>query len=285
MHPPHAALAGELQIGDAKVNRIGFGAMRITGPEVWGPPADMPEVVRTLRRLPELGVNFIDTASSYGPGVSESLIREALYPYEGMVVATKGGLVRMNPDDRWVDGRPENLIAEAKRSRERLGVEAIHLWQLHRIDGEVPVDEQFAAIRTLLDEGVIRHAGLCEVAIPQIEAARKVFPVSAVQNRYNFVDRRSEGVVDYCAREGLCFIPWFPLRGGALARPGSPLAALAEALGATSAQLALAYLLRRSPTMLPIPGASKVAQLEENVGAAGVALSEADLHELTRLRG
>lgn len=285
MQRPDASMAGEVQIGSMKVHRLGFGAMRITGAEVWGPPADRPEVIQTLKRLADLGVDFIDTASSYGPGVSESLIREALHPYDRLVVATKGGLVRMNPDDRWLDCRPEHLIVEARRSRDRLGVESIDLWQLHRIDGEVPVDEQFGAIRVLLDEGVIRHAGLCEVSVAHIEAARKVFPVSSVQNRYNFIDRRSEGVVDYCAGAGICFIPWFPLRGGSLAKPGSPLAAFAQARGLTPAQVALAFLLWRSPTILPIPGAAKVAHLEENVAATAVSLSDMDLEELARLRG
>jgi pyridoxine 4-dehydrogenase len=275
---------GEVRIGAMSVHRLGFGTMRLTGAEAWGPPADRQAAIRTLQALPELGVNFVDTADSYGPEVAEDLVREALFPYDGVVVATKGGLVRASSENRWLDGRPEHLVAAAKRSRDRLGVEAIDLWQLHRIDGEVPADEQFGAIRTLLDEGVIRHAGLCEVSVVQIEAAQRVFPVSAVQNRYNFLDRRSERVVDHCAAAGICFIAWFPLRGGALAKPTSVLAEAARARGATPAQVALAFILARSPAILPIPGASKLAQLRENLAAGSLSLTKAELAALARLR-
>lgn len=271
------------RLGRHELNRLGFGAMRITGPEIWGPPPDHREVVRTLRRLPELGINFIDTANSYGPDVSEELIREALHPYDGLFIGTKGGLVRISADDRWLNGRPEHLIAEAKRSCEKLGVSSLDLWQLHRIDGEVPRDEQFGAIKTLLDEGIIRHAGLCEVSIPEIEAAAKIFPVATVQNRYNFLDRRSEMVLAHCTTRGIGFIPWYPLRAGTLAAPNSPLADFAARHDATPAQIALAYLLHLSPVTLPIPGTSKLTHLEENAAATAIFLGEKEMEELTKL--
>lgn len=258
--------------------------MRITGPEIWGPPPDRDEVLRTLRRLPELGINFIDTANSYGPDVSEELIREALYPYERLFIATKGGLVRISSDDRWLNGRPEHLIAEAKRSCDKLGVSSLDLWQLHRIDGEVPMDEQFGAIKSLLDEGVIRHAGLCEVSVREIEAAAKIFPVATVQNRYNFVDQRSQMVLAHCTTHGIGFIPWYPLRGGSLLGPASPFAILAKRRHATSAQIALAHLLHLSPVVLPIPGTSKVFHLEENAVATTLLLSEEEMRELSSLQ-
>jgi pyridoxine 4-dehydrogenase len=282
--PSPSAVLPTFQLGRHRLNRLGFGAMRITGPEVWGPPADRQEAIRTLRRLPELGINFIDTANSYGPNVSEKLIREALYPYDGLFIATKGGLVRVSQEDRWMDGRPEHLIAEAKRSCDKLGVSSLDMWQLHRIDGEVPMDEQFGAIRTLLDEGIIRHAGLCEVSVREIEAAAKIFPVATVQNRYNFLDRRSEMVLAHCTAQGIGFIPWYPLRAGALAVPGSPLATIAARRHATPAQIALSYLLHLSPVMLPIPGTSKVAHLEENAAATTLLLSEQEMEELAALR-
>lgn len=272
------------RLGRHELNRLGFGAMRITGPEIWGPPAHRREVMRTLRRLPELGINFIDTANSYGPDVSEELIRKVLFPYDGLFIGTKGGLVRVSAEDRWLDGRPEHLIAEARRSCEKLGVSSLDLWQLHRVDREVPLDEQFGAIKTLLDEGVIRHAGLCEVSVREIEAASKVFPVATVQNRFNFLDRRSEMVLAHCAAHHIGFIPWYPLRAGQLAAPESPLAAFAARRDATPAQVALAYLLHLSPVMLPIPGSSKLAHLEENVAALGLFLNEEEMEELASLR-
>ncbi|GAA5512573.1 pyridoxine 4-dehydrogenase [Deinococcus carri] len=277
----NAAQSGTFQIGgDLTVNRLGFGAMRITGEGVWGEPADREGALATLRRLPELGVNLIDTADSYGPAVSEELIREALHPYDTVVVATKGGLTRTGPNVWPPCGRPEYLIQQAELSRRRLGVERIDLWQLHRIDPKVPRDEQFAAVRELMDRGVIRHAGLSEVSVEEIEAARRVFPVATVQNLYNLVSRKSEDVLDYCGREGLGFLPWYPLAAGRLAQEGSVLAEVAARLGATPSQVALAWVLRRSPVMLPIPGTGKVRHLEENVAAAGLHLTDEDFRLL-----
>ncbi len=273
-----AASAGTFRIGgELEINRLGFGAMRITGPGIWGEPPDKPEVLRTLKRLPELGINFIDTADSYGPNVSEDLIRQALHPYKGIVVATKAGLARTGPDEWTPLGRPEYLIQQAHASCRRLGVERIDLWQLHRIDPTVPRAEQFGAVKTLLDAGVIRFAGLSEVSVEEIEAASRVFKVATVQNRYNLVDRGSEEVLKYCEKKGIGFIPWFPLAAGSLLSPGSPLVKIAKAHGAAPSQVALAWTLRRSPVMLPIPGTSKVTHLEENVGAATVELSDEEL--------
>lgn len=282
MSQPNAAKSGTFKIGgEIEVHRLGFGAMRVTGPGIWGEPKDRAEALRTLKRVPELGIDFIDTADSYGPEVSERLLREALHPYSGLLIATKGGLLRPGPD-QWVpNGRPEYLIEEAHKSRERLGVEQIGLWQLHRIDPKVPRDEQFAAIKTLLSQGVIRHAGLSEVSVADIEAAAKVFPVATVQNRYNLADRASEDVLDHCERHGIGFIPWYPLAAGELAKPGSLLDQLAKRHKAAPSQVALAWVLKRSPVMLPIPGTSKVAHLEENVAAADIVLSEADFSALS----
>ena len=277
----NAAQSGTFQIGgDLSVNRLGYGAMRITGDGVWGDPADRDGSLATLRRLPELGVNFIDTADSYGPAVSEELIREALHPYDRVVIATKGGLTRTGPNVWPPVGRPEYLKQQAHISRRRLGVDIIDLWQLHRIDPKVPRDEQFGAIKELMDEGVIRHAGLSEVSVEEIEAARQVFPVATVQNLYNLVNRKSEDVLDYCERENIGFIPWFPLAAGSLAREGSVLADVAQRVNASPSQVALAWVLRRSPVMLPIPGTGKVKHLEENVAAANVELSDEDFRSL-----
>ena len=281
--PRSAARAGTFSIGGKlAVHRLGFGAMRITGRGIWGEPADRAEVLRTLRRLPDLGVNFIDTADSYGPNVSEELIREALHPYNGLVVATKAGLARTGPDQWTPLGRPEYLIQQAYASCRRLGVERIDLWQLHRIDPQVPRAEQFDAVKSLLDAGVIRYAGLSEVSVAEIEAASRVFKVSTVQNRYNLVDRGSEDVLDHCAKQGIGFIPWFPLAAGSLLAADSPLTKIAKAHGAAPSQVALAWTLKRSPVMLPIPGTSKVAHLEENVGAADVALTDEEFAALDR---
>jgi aryl-alcohol dehydrogenase-like predicted oxidoreductase len=280
---PNASKSGQFKIGgEIEINRLGFGAMRITGRGVWGEPQDRAEAIRTLKRLPELGIDFIDTADSYGPAVSEELIREALHPYSGLLIATKGGLARPAPDT-WIPlGRPEYLIQQAYISRRRLGVERIGLWQLHRIDPKVPAGEQFDAVKTLIDDGIIAHAGLSEVSVSDIEAASKVFKVATVQNRYNLIDRGSEDVLDYCARNGIGFIPWFPLAAGDLARPGSLLDQIAKRHGASPSQIALAWVLKRSPVMLPIPGTSKVSHLVENVAAVDVVLSDDEFAALDR---
>jgi aryl-alcohol dehydrogenase-like predicted oxidoreductase len=280
----NAGRSGTFRIGGTtQVNRLGFGAMRITGEGQWGEPPDRKEAIRVLQRLPELGVNFIDTADSYGPDASELLIREALHPYrDGTLVATKAGLARTGPD-QWIPlGRPEYLIQQAHKSCRQLGVEQIGLWQLHRIDPKVPRDEQFGAVKALLDAGVIRLAGLSQVSVAEIEAAAKVFKVSTVQNRYNLVDRSSEAVLDYCASHDIGFIPWFPLAAGDLAKPGSLLDTLARRHGVAPGQIALAWILKRSPVMLPIPGTSKVKHLEQNVAAVNVELSDADFAALDR---
>jgi pyridoxine 4-dehydrogenase len=277
-HPKTFRIGGELEI-----NRLGFGAMRITGKGIWGPPADREGALATLRRLPELGVDFIDTANSYGPEVSEELIREALYPYSQVTVATKGGLERSGPDIWTQNGNPSHLVSEAHASRERLGVDQIALWQLHRIDSKVPRDEQFEAVRLLLDDGVIAYAGLSEVSVEDIEAAAKVFPVATVQNRYNFADRGSEDVLKYCEAHGIGFIPWYPLAAGELAREGSALDAIAKAHGATRSQIAVAWLLQRSPVIIPIPGTSQVAHLEENVKAGEIELTAQEFDTLDQV--
>jgi len=279
----NAAESGRFRIGGAfDVNRLGFGAMRVVGRGIWGPPPDRAEAMRTLRRLPDLGVDFIDTADSYGPDFSEELIQEALAPYGKIHVATKGGLARTGPNI-WIPlGRPEYLIQQAYKSRWRLGVETIDLWQLHRIDAKVPANEQFDAIKSLIEDGVIRCAGLSEVSVAEIEAASKVFPVATVQNRYNLTDRASEAALDHCTKKGIGFIPWFPLNAGELAREGSALDAIAAKHKASPGQIALAWLLKRSPVMLPIPGTGKVAHLEENVGAAAIKLTDDEFVTLDR---
>ncbi len=277
----NASKSGTFKIGgDLTVNRLGFGAMRITGKGIWGDPADRDESIRTLKRLPELGVNFIDTADSYGPDVSERLIKEALHPYGDMVIATKGGLTRTGPEV-WIPvGRPEYLIQQAHKSLRNLGVEQIDLWQLHRIDPKVPAKEQFDAIKSLLDDKIIRHAGLSEVSVAEIEAASKVFKVATVQNRYNLVDRTSEDVLDYCEKHNIGFIPWYPLAAGDLAKPGSLLDTIAKRHNAAPSQIALDWVLKRSPVMLPIPGTSKVRHLEENVAAVNFNLSDDEFKAL-----
>jgi pyridoxine 4-dehydrogenase len=274
-----AAAAGTITLGgDLTVNRMGFGAMRLTGKGIWGPPKNPEQAVRVLQRAVELGVNFFDTADSYGPHVSEELIAEALYPYPGLVVATKGGLERPGPD-RWVEnGRPEALREKLEGSLRRLRVERIDLWQLHRIDPKVPAQEQFEAVREFQREGLIRHVGLSEVSVDRIEQARKVVPIVSVQNRYNVTDRKWDAEVDYCEREGLAFIPWFPLSAGTL--EAEALHRVAQRHGATVYQIALAWLLARSPAMLVIPGTSSVEHLEENVAAAEIRLSKKDMKEL-----
>jgi len=277
--------SGQFSIGgDLVVHRLGFGAMRITGQGIWGEPSDPAEAKRTLKRVPELGIDFIDTADSYGPEVSERLIREVLHPYKGLVIATKAGLVRPGPS-QWVpNGRPEYLRQQVTGSLQRLGVERIDLWQLHRIDPKVPQEEQFEAIAAMQKEGLIRHIGLSEVSVDDIKAAQVVFKVTTVQNEYNLANRKSEDVLDYCAAEGIGFIPWFPLAAGSLAKPGSVLDGISKRHGVSPSQIALAWLLKRSPVMLPIPGTGKVKHLEENVAAASITLSDADFDELSALR-
>lgn len=271
-----AAASGTFRVGgELGVHRLGFGAMRITGKGIWGPPADRDEAIRVLRRTVELGINLIDTADSYGPAVSEELIAEALHPYpDGLLIATKAGLLRPGPDQWEPDGRPEHLRQACEDSLRRLRVDTIDLWQLHRIDSAVPAEDQFGVMADLRAEGKVRFLGLSEVTVEQIETARRAIPVATVQNRYNVADREWEGVLDHCEREGIGFIPWFPLAVGKLAEPGGPLAEAAERLGAAPSQVALAWLLRRSPVMLPIPGTSRVKHLEENVAAAALQLSD-----------
>lgn len=262
------------------INRLGFGAMRITGQGIWGEPADRQEVLRTLKRLPELGVDFIDTADSYGPEVSENLIHEALYPYTGLVIATKGGLVRHGPDSWLPLGRPEYLRQCVLMSLRRLGLERLDLWQLHRIDPKVPREEQFDVIKQMQQEGLIRHAGLSEVSIAEIEAAQKYFKVVTVQNLYNLVTRQNEDVLDYCTRTRIGFIPWFPLAAGSLAQEGSLLDTIAQKHNTTTSAIALAWMLKRSPVMLPIPGTGSVKHLEEDVAATSIVLSDEEFRVL-----
>ena len=278
---PNAAASGQFRVGgDIAVNRLGFGAMRVTGKGIWGQPADPAAAKATLRRVPELGVNLIDTADSYGPNVSEELIRETLHPYKGLLIATKGGLTRSGPNAWQPSGRPDYLRQCVAGSLRRLGVERIDLWQLHRIDPAVPRDEQFGVIEAMLKEGLIRHAGLSEVNVDEIKAAAKHFPVATVQNRYNIADRASQDVLAYCEKNNIGFIPWAPLGSGSLARPGSAFATIAARLKATPSQIALAWMLKRSKVMLPIPGTGSVDHLVENVGAAAVTLSDADFAAL-----
>jgi pyridoxine 4-dehydrogenase len=276
-----AAAAGTITLGgDLTVHRLGFGAMRLTGPGIWGPPADPREALWVLRRAVELGVDFIDTADSYGPHVSERLIADALYPYpDGLVIATKGGFERPGPNQWITNGRPEYLRRQLEGSLQRLRLTRIDLYQLHRIDPRVPEPEQFGALRDFQREGLVRHVGLSEVSTEEVQRARAVVPVVSVQNRYNLTDRKWDSVVDYCERERLGFIPWFPLSAGRLNETG-PLAQVARRKAATVHQVALAWLLARSPAMLVIPGTSSVAHLEENVAAAELRLSAEDLAQL-----
>jgi aryl-alcohol dehydrogenase-like predicted oxidoreductase len=256
--------------------------MRLTGKGVWGPPADRDECIRVLRRAVELGVNFIDTADSYGPYVSEELIREALHPYDGVVIATKAGLLRTGPDEWPVLGYPAYLRQECLMSLRRLGVDTIDLFQLHRIDDKFPAEDQIGELVALQQEGKIRHIGLSEVNVDQLEAAQKVATVVSVQNMYNITVRSAEPVLEACEGQGIGFIPWFPLAAGPLAAPGGPLQRIADDHHATPSQLALAWLLKRSPVMLPIPGTSKVAHLEENVAAAQIELSDDEFETLSK---
>jgi pyridoxine 4-dehydrogenase len=267
--------------GDLEVNRLGFGAMRLTGKGIWGEPKDVDEAKRVLRRAVELGINFIDTADSYGPAVSERLIGEALSPFsKGLVVATKGGLTRQGPDQWLPLGRPEYLAQQVEMSLRLLKTEVIDLWQLHRIDPKVPVEESLGVIAKLQHEGKIRHVGLSEVKPAEIEQARKVIDIVSVQNLYNVGDRQHEDVLEYCEKDGLAFIPWFPVAAGKLAQPGGKLDAIAKRHDATVAQLSIAWLLHRSPVILPIPGTSSVGHLEENLKAAKISLSDSELREI-----
>ena len=276
----NASLSGQFNIGDISINRLGYGAMRITGPGIWGEPEDREECLRTLRRLPELGINFIDTADSYGPDISEELIREALHPYGDILVATKGGFTRHGPNIWMALGRPEYLRQCVLMSLRRLGVDSIDLWQLHRIDAKVPRDEQFDAIRQMQEEGLIKQVGLSKVTVEEVTAAQKYFTVATVQNPYNLVNREGEEVLDFCEAQGIGFIPFFPLASGSLAKPGSLLDSIAKNNGNTPGQVALAWLLKRSLVMLPIAGTSKVRHLEENVAAAAIELSDEDFAAL-----
>jgi aryl-alcohol dehydrogenase-like predicted oxidoreductase len=278
----NAKASGTFAIGgDLTVNRLGYGAMRITGDGIWGEPRDREGAKKVLRRAVELGVNFIDTADSYGPEVSEQLIGEALAPYaKGVVIATKAGLTRQGPDQWLPVGRPEYLVQEVEMSLRRLKLERLDLWQLHRIDPKVPVEESLGAIKKLQEQGKIRHVGLSEVKPHEIDQARKVVEIVSVQNQYNLSDRQHEDVVEYCTKNKLAFIPWFPVASGKLAKPGGKLDSAAKRHGATVSQLSLAWLLHHSPVMLPIPGTSSVAHLEENIAAAGVKLSDAEWKEI-----
>lgn len=280
-----AKKAGEFLIGgDLPVVRLGFGAMRITGDGVWGEPANRDEAVRVLRRAVELGVNFIDTADSYGPGVSEEIIAEALYPYPaGLVIATKGGFERRGPN-QWVEnGKPEHLRFACESSLRRLRLDRIDLYQLHRIDSKVPAGDQIGVLKDLQTEGKIKHIGLSEVSKSQAQYARTMVEIVSVQNRYSVTDRGSEDVLEYCEQEKIAFIPWFPLAAGRVSGAESPIREVASQLGATPSQVALAWLLARSPVMLPIPGTSRVDHLEENVAAAGLKISARELQELDRM--
>ncbi|MDE2498951.1 MAG: aldo/keto reductase [Alphaproteobacteria bacterium] len=280
---PSATASGQFKVGgEITVNRLGFGAMRITGNGIWGEPENHEASRETLRLLPELGVNFIDTADAYGPFVSEDMLCDILHPYKGLLIATKGGLTRHGPGIWQPVGRPEYLRQCVLMSLRRLKVERIDLWQLHRIDPKVPRDEQFDVIAAMQKEGLIRHAGLSEVSVDDIKAAQKHFPVATVQNQYNLVDRKSEAVLDFCEQQNIGFIPWFPLAAGALAKPGTILSTLAEKLKATPAQVALAWVLKRLKVMLPIPGTANPEHLVQNVAAAALTLSDAEFAALDK---
>ena len=279
-------MVGEsVELGTLTVRRLGFGTMQLTGAGVWGPPADYDGAITVLRRAVELGVNLIDTADSYGPNVAEELVREALAPYsENLTIATKAGFTRSGPNQWSECGRPDHLRAQCEGSLQRLGVEQIDLFQLHRIDPHVNADDQFGLLKSLRNEGKVREVGLSQVSVREIEAARRIVPIVSVQNLYNIAQREDDDVVDYCEAQGIGFIPWFPLGSGKLSADGGPLETVASALHATPSQVSLAWLLRRSTTMLPIPGTSSLAHLEENCAANDVALSDAAYQELTESR-
>lgn len=277
-----AQASGTFDLGsDLTINRLGYGTMQLTGPGVWGPPKDEREAVQVLRRAVELGVNFIDTADSYGPAIAEPLIAKALKPYaDDLVIATKGGLTRSGPNEWPPVGRPEYLRQQTEMSLRWLGLERIDLYQLHRIDAKVPLEDQIGELAKLQDEGKIRHIGLSEVSIDEVKAAQKIATIVSVQNLFNLTDRSAEPLLDWSAENGIAFIPWFPLATGSLAGEGSPLTEIAEKKGATPSQLALAWLLKRSPVMLPIPGTSTVAHLDDNMHGAEIELSDAEFAEL-----
>jgi len=279
-----AAASGTFRLGgDLEINRLGYGTMQLTGPGVWGPPKDHDEAIRVLKRTVELGVNFFDTADSYGPYIAEELLREALHPYgDDIVIATKAGLTRTGPNEWPPLGRPEYLRQEAEMSLRRLGLERIDLFQLHRIDPQVPLEDQIGELKKLQDEGKIRHIGLSEVSVDEVKAAQKIAAIVSVQNLYNLTDRSSEELLDWSTEQGIGFIPWFPLATGKLSGEGSPLAELAKQHDATPSQLALAWLLKRAPVVLPIPGTSSVAHLEDNLAGATIDLTE---DEFTALSG
>jgi pyridoxine 4-dehydrogenase len=282
-----AKKAGEFLIGNhLQVTRLGFGAMRITGDGIWGEPADRAEAVRVLRRAVELGINFIDTADSYGPGVSEEIIAEALHPYpQGLVIATKGGFVRPGPN-QWVEnGKPEHLRSACEGSLRRLHLDRIDLYQLHRIDPKVPAEDQLGTLKDLQAQGKIKHIGLSEVSVRQVQHARTIVPIVSVQNRYSITDRGSEDVLAYCEKEKIGFIPWFPLGAGRVSGSESPIRRIAARWKATPSQVALAWLLARSPVVLPIPGTSKVKHLEENVAAAELKMDADIMQELDLMAG
>ena len=275
------AASGHFAIADGpSVHRLGFGTMQLTGPGVWGPPADPDSAVAVLRRAADLGTDLFDTADSYGPEVAEELLRTALHPYPDLTIATKAGLLRTGPGEWHPCGRPEYLRQQCELSLRRLGVERVDLFQLHRIDPTVPADEQFGLLAALQAEGKVRAVGLSEVGVEEIEQARRVVDVATVQNRYNLVDRASDDVLRYCTEHGIGFLPWFPIASGGLAEPGGPVAEVAERLGATAAQVALAWLLRRSSVMLPIPGTSSVTHVEENARAAEIVLDPESVEKL-----
>lgn len=279
---PMSAISKTFQLGgDLEINRLGFGAMRIVGDGIWGEPKDREKSKQVLRRAVELGVNFIDTADSYGPAVSEGLIGEALSPYKaGVVVATKAGLTRQGPN-KWAPvARPEYLVQQAELSLRYLRTDTIQLWQLHRIDPKTPVEESLGAIKQLQKQGKVKHIGLSEVSVVEIEQARKVVEIVSVQNKYNLSDRAHEDVLQYCEKHGIAFIPWFPVAAGKLAQPGGKLDEAAKAHNATVSQLSLAWLLQHSPVILPIPGTSSVEHLEENLKAADVTLSDSEWAEI-----
>jgi pyridoxine 4-dehydrogenase len=274
--------SGTFEIAGKSIHRLGFGAMRITGPGIWGEPADRDEAIAVLRRAVELGVDFIDTADSYGPGISEEIIAEALHPYaDNVLIATKAGLTRQGPDQWTPVGRPAYLRQQAELSLRRLKLERIELFQLHRIDAEVPLADQVGELKALQDEGKIGAIGLSEVSVAEIKAAREVADITTVQNLYNLTNRQSEDVLSYAEAEGIGFIPWFPIAAGDLAKPGGAVDKIVQATGATPSQVALAWLLAKSPVMLPIPGTSKVSHLEENLGGAGLRLTDEQVAELS----